>query len=121
MAWRGTIAIVALARRERGKSMEMIDSVLVELPGRASALPGRLLAGLNTGERWRELPRVVVERMWNHLPPVLQATVVNGLIWGMEESAYPRRPPRGGSQRVGSGRHRDCVRERARLSACADS
>ncbi|MEW6895066.1 hypothetical protein QEV69_00660 [Trueperella pyogenes] len=80
-----TSAIVALARHiERGKDpMEMIDSVLVELPGRASARPGRLLAGLNTGERWRELPRVVVERMWEPLAACADTVIVD-LSGGME-------------------------------------
>ncbi|QTG75905.1 AAA family ATPase [Trueperella pecoris] len=80
-----TSAIVALARHiERGKDpQEILDSVLVDLPGRDAGRPGRLLAGLNTGERWRELPRVVVERMWQPLAGQAQ-TVLIDLAGGME-------------------------------------
>lgn len=88
-----TSAIVALARHiERGKDpAELIDAVLVELPGRGADKPGRLLAGLNTGERWRELPRVVVERMWEPLAASADAVIVD-LSGGME--ARPSREDR---------------------------
>lgn len=100
-----TSAIVALARHiERGREpLEMVDSVLVDIPGRAAprrrsgrrraassqaARPARqrLLVGLNTGERWRELPRVVVDRMWE---PLVQqaATMIVDLSGGMDARA----------------------------------
>lgn len=88
-----TSAIVALARHiERGQDpAELIDSVLVDLPGRGAGRPGRLLAGLNTGERWRELPRVVAERMWEPLAAHAEAVIVD-VSGGME--ARPSREDR---------------------------
>ncbi len=81
-----TSAIVALARHiERGRDPEdLIDSILADLPGGTGNR--RLLAGLNTGERWRELPRVVVDRMWE--PLVRRAsTVLVDLSGGMDARA----------------------------------
>ncbi|VEI13719.1 hypothetical protein [Trueperella bialowiezensis] len=67
-----TSAIVAVARHiERGQDpRDMLDSALVDIPAAcraAQAQRAMFLAGLNTGERWRELPRVVVDRMWEPL------------------------------------------------------
>ncbi|MDP9806703.1 MinD-like ATPase involved in chromosome partitioning or flagellar assembly [Trueperella bonasi] len=78
-----TSAIVALARHiERGKNPDdLVDSLLVDIPGKSGA--GRLLAGLNTGERWRELPRVVVDRMWEALASQAQTVLVD-LSGGMD-------------------------------------
>lgn len=72
-----TSAIVALARHiERGRDpAELIDSILVDLP--RSKGNRRLLAGLNTGERWRELPRVVVDRMWEPLASQTRTILVD--------------------------------------------
>ncbi len=76
-------AIVALARHiEQGRNPEeLIDTLLADLPGKNGVR--RLLAGLNTGERWRELPRVVVDRMWEPLTRRSQIVLVD-LSGGMD-------------------------------------
>ncbi|MDO5025457.1 MAG: hypothetical protein Q4E03_02935 [Trueperella sp.] len=76
-------AIVALARQiEHGKSVTEVFEKALQQPGWG----GNFLAGLNTGSRWRELPRPVLDRMWEPLRTCAPYCVVD-LAGGWEKSS----------------------------------
>lgn len=76
-------AIVALARQvEHGKPVAEALTKALQQP----SWGGKFLAGLNTGARWRELPRPVLDRIWEPLRACAPYCIVD-LAGGWEKSS----------------------------------